>query len=140
MGSCIFCDILAGKSPASMVYEDDLCAAFMDIHPITPGHVLVVPRQHCEGLADLPPELGAHLFQAAQKIGLAIARSGLRCQGLNLFLADGKAAGQQVAHVHLHVIPRFERDGFGLKFPPGYDNLPERAELDIISQKIRRRL
>ncbi len=140
MGSCVFCDILAGTSPASMIHEDALCAVLMDIRPITPGHVLVIPRQHCEGLSDLPPEVGGHLFQVAQRVGLAIGRSGLRFQGLNLFLADGKVAGQEVFHVHLHVIPRFERDGFGLKFPPGHDAPTERAELDIIAQKIRRRL
>lgn len=137
MHDCIFCAILAGRAPASLVYRDERCAAFLDIRPVNPGHTLVVPIRHAASLAELDPEDGAQLFRVAQRLAAALRRSGLRCEGVNLFLADGEAAGQEVFHVHLHVLPRFRGDGFGLRFPPGYGQNPPRAELDEIAQRIR---
>jgi histidine triad (HIT) family protein len=137
MRRCVFCEILAGRSPSSVIWEDDLCCAFMDIQPVNPGHVLVVPRQHATCLAELDPEMGAHLFQVAQSIAGALRKSGLRCEGINLFLADGEAAGQEVFHVHLHVFPRYRGDGFGLRFGPAYGNRPARVELDMVADMIR---
>lgn len=137
MNRCIFCDILAGKSPASFVYRDEVCSAFMDIQPVNPGHVLVIPNAHATHLAQLPPETGAHMFQVAQRIAQALRQSGVRCEGVNLFLADGEAAGQDVFHVHLHVFPRYRGDGFGFRFGPQYGQRPERAELDMLADKIR---
>ncbi len=138
MGKCIFCDIASGVEPASIVCRDETCMVIMDIQPVTAGHMLVIPLRHSAGLADLTLEEGAYLFQVAQKAAAALYKSNLRSQGVNIFLADGAAAGQEVAHVHLHVFPRYERDGFGLKMPPNYERKPERAELDVISQKLRR--
>lgn len=137
MSSCIFCDILAGRAPASFVYRDDICSAFMDIRPINPGHLLVIPNVHAASLDRLDPQVGAHLFQVGQQMAAALRQSGLRCQGVNLFLADGEAAGQEVFHVHLHVIPRFVGDGFGLRFGPHYGRMASRAELDAIAGQIR---
>ncbi len=137
MHDCIFCAILAGRAPASLVYRDERCAAFLDIRPVNPGHTLVVPIRHAASLAELDPEDGAQLFRVAQRLAAALRRSGLRCEGVNLFLADGEAAGQEVFHVHLHVLPRFRGDGFGMRFPPGYGQNPPRAELDEIAQRIR---
>jgi histidine triad (HIT) family protein len=97
----------------------------------------VIPNSHAESLCDLSEDLGAHLFRVAQRISMALRRSGLRCEGVYLFLADGEAAGQEVFHVHLHVFPRFEGDGFGLKLPPGYKNRPDRSELDLAAQRIK---
>lgn len=115
MEDCVFCGILAGNLPASVVTRDAGCTAFMDIQPVNPGHVLVVPDQHAATLADLPEETGTRLFRTAQQVAAALYGSGLRCKGVNFLLADGEAAGrQEVFHVHLHVIPRFEGDGFGL--------------------------
>jgi diadenosine tetraphosphate (Ap4A) HIT family hydrolase len=130
---CIFCRIVAGDAPASFVYRDERCAAFMDIQPVTPGHVLVIPTRHAANLSELDPEDGEHLFRVGQQLAAAVRRSGLRCEGVNLFLADGVAAGQEVFHVHLHVIPRFQGDGFGLRFPPTYGLYPVREELDEIA-------
>ena len=133
---CIFCNILAGSAPASFVYRGDSVAAFMDIQPITPGHLLVVPLAHAASLAELDPEAGAQLFRAGQLLAGALRQSGLRCEGVNFFLADGAAAGQDVWHVHLHVIPRFKGDGFGFRLPPGYDTIrPDRASLDEMRGK-----
>ena len=140
MSDCIFCDILSGKLPSSVVYQDDRCTALMDIQPINPGHVLVVPNSHATYLADLEEGVGSGLFSVAQRIAAALRASGLRCEGVNLVLADGEAAGQEVFHIHLHVFPRFDGDGFGFRFPPGYSNKPERSELDTIAVQIREAL
>ena len=140
MSTCVFCDILAGKPPSSIIFKDDLCCAFMDIQPVNPGHVLVVPAGHASCLAELDEESGAHMFRVAQRIAKAIRNSGVKCEGINLFLADGEAAGQDVFHVHLHVFPRYAGDGFGFRFGPEYGNRPGRAELDGIAGKIRRAL
>jgi diadenosine tetraphosphate (Ap4A) HIT family hydrolase len=128
--ACIFCAIVAGQFPASFVYADETAMAFMDVNPVTPGHVLVVPRAHAIGLLDLDEETGAHLFRVAMRL-----RRGLRCEGVNLFLADGEAAFQEVFHVHLHVFPRFAGDAF--KIDADWSNPPPRAELDEHAAAIR---
>jgi histidine triad (HIT) family protein len=120
-----------------MVYQDELCTAFMDIQPVNQGHVLVVPNRHAPFLADLDEDTGAHMFRIAQRLAAALRRSGVRCEGVNLFLADGEAAMQEVFHVHLHVFPRYKGDGFGLTFSPEYWDRPARSELDEVAQKIK---
>jgi histidine triad (HIT) family protein len=140
MPACIFCQILSGAAPASFVYRDDVCAAFMDIQPVNPGHVLVIPNTHAADLAALDEDTAAHLARVTQRLAAAVRQSGVRCEGVNLFLADGEAAGQEVFHVHWHVIPRFTGDGFGFNFPPGYADLPPRAELDALADALRRKL
>jgi diadenosine tetraphosphate (Ap4A) HIT family hydrolase len=130
LSSCEFCEIVAGRSPASVVHRDADCIAFMDIRPVTAGHLLVVPIEHATHLADLDPEEGRALFALAQRLAAAIRRSGLKPDGINLHLADGEAAGQEIFHIHLHVIPRYRGDGFGLRLPSGYGAHAERARLD----------
>ena len=112
----------------------------MDIQPVNPGHVLVIPKAHTEQLSKLDPDIGAHMFKIAIRIAEAVRNSGVKCDDVNLHLADGKVAGQEVFHVHLHVIPRFKGDGFGLKFGPNYGLKPDREELDIITNKIKEKL
>jgi diadenosine tetraphosphate (Ap4A) HIT family hydrolase len=131
---CVFCRIVAGTAAASVAYADDRVVAFLDIAPITPGHLLVVPRGHAAGLADLDPDLGGHVFRVAQQMAAGLRRSGLRCDGVNLFLADGAAAFQEVFHLHLHVLPRWRGDGFKLGFKAGK---PSRAELDRQAAEVR---
>ena len=135
--SCVFCEIISGNLPSSKVYEDDACIAFMDIQPVNPGHVLIVPKNHATDLSDLPSSIGMHIFQIAQQVALKLPDSNLRCEGVNLFLAHGEAAGQEIFHVHLHVIPRYKGDGFGFKFGPNYRNPPKREELDTIAAQIK---
>ena len=130
VSSCEFCEIIAGRAPASVVHRDHQCIAFMDIAPVTAGHLLVVPIEHATHLADLDREVGGTLFGLAQTLAAAIRRSALKPEGINLFLADGEAAGQDVFHVHLHVLPRYRGDGFGLKLPPGYGPHADRDRLD----------
>lgn len=131
---CVFCDIVAGREAASVVHSGETVLAFLDIRPLTTGHLLVVPRAHAPYLADLDPAVGGHMFGVAQQMAAALRRSGLPCQGVNLFLADGEAAFQEVFHVHLHVIPRNPGDGFRLHAK--WRN-PPRAELDSVAEKVR---
>jgi histidine triad (HIT) family protein len=138
MTDCVFCRILAGELPVSLVHRDDVCSAFMDIRPVNPGHLLVVPNTHAAHLADIDGDIAAHLMRVGHRLAAAVRVSGVRCEGVNLFLADGAAAMQEVFHVHLHVIPRYVGDGFGLRFGPDYKNLPPRAELDRIAVDLRR--
>lgn len=140
MNDCPFCKIIHGELPASTIYQDELSTAFMDVQPINAGHVLVVPNEHHQGLEDLKPETGKHLFSLAQRIAKALRKSGIQSQGINLFLADGKEAMQEVPHLHLHVIPRFEDDGFEFHFSPTYFELPTRDELDKNAHHIKQSL
>lgn len=135
MSECVFCDIEAGEAPASVVYEDDRALAFLDIRPVTFGHTLVIPRAHAAQLAEVPADLAAHLFVVAQRVAAALRGSGLRCEGVNMFLADGAAAFQEVFHTHLHVFPRFPGDGFGLR--ADWSRRPERDVLDEHAASIR---
>lgn len=137
MTDCRFCRIAAGEEPASFVYADAVVVAFMDIHPVTPGHLLVVPRRHATHATDLDDRSAEAVWRAGLRLGAALRSSGLRSEGMNFFVADGEAAGQDVFHFHLHVLPRFAGDGFGLRFPAGYPRLAERAELDRVAAKIR---
>jgi histidine triad (HIT) family protein len=135
---CIFCEILAGRSEGSFVYRGETVAAFMTIGAVNRGHVLVVPTRHATYLADLDPETGAEMFRVAMRIAEAIRASALRCEGVNLFLADGRAAFQSVFHTHLHVFPRFRGDGFGLVMPPDFRYRRSRGELDEAAAEIKR--
>ena len=140
MKDCVFCQIVAGAAPASVVYSDETILAFMDVLPVNPGHVLVIPKTHAARLPELEEEVGAQIFCVAMRISKSLARSSVRCEGVTLLLADGEAAFQEVPHVHLHVVPRFKGDGFGLKFGPKYGKRPERKELEAIASSIREAL
>ena len=138
--NCVFCKLFSGELEVSVIHEDNVCVAFMDVQPINPGHALVVPRKHAPYLADLEAEDGAQMFRVAQRVAGALRECGVKCEGINFFLADGEAAGQEVFHVHLHVIPRYSGDGFGLKLPPDYQDRPDREELNDIAQRIQGKL
>ena len=131
---CVFCDIVAGRGPASVVYSDESVMALLDLRPVTTGHLLVIPRAHAAYLADLDPAVGGHMFAVAQRMAAALRRSGLPCDGVNLFLADGEAAFQEVFHVHLHVLPRNPGDGFRIH---AKWRTPSRAELDSVAAQVR---
>lgn len=131
---CVFCGILADAVPASVVLEDEETVAFLDISPITPGHTLVVPRAHAASLAELAPEAGAAVFRTAMRIAAALRRTNLQVDGVNLLLSDGAAAGQEVPHVHLHVVPRFPGDGLQIRTA---SQEPTRSELEANAAAIR---
>lgn len=132
--NCIFCAIVAREADASIVHEDEAVLAFLDIRPFTPGHLLVIPKRHAAGLGTLDPEDAGAMFRIARTIGAAL-RTAPDVDGVNLLQADGVAAGQEVFHAHLHVIPRREGDGFGLRGP--LPSMPPRAELDRTAAGIR---
>lgn len=135
---CIFCDIVAGEADRSVVYEDHDVVAFMDVHPAAPGHLLVAPKRHATHLADLSPDSGAALMNAATACAEALRASALRSDGINLVVSDGAAAGQEVLHIHMHVLPRFPGDGFVIRGT--YADPPDRATLHDQAQTIAQHL
>lgn len=137
MSDCVFCNIVSGVFTSSKVYEDDSVLAFMDIFPVIKGHVLIIPKKHSEMISDVENSTLEKMFVLAAKINTSLRKSGIKCEGVNFFLADGAVAGQEIFHTHLHVFPRFKNDGFGLKFPAGYKTEAERSELDSIAGKIK---
>jgi histidine triad (HIT) family protein len=135
--NCIFCEFFAGRSPVSMIWEDDRVAVFVPFKPVNRGHALVVPKVHAPYLADLDGDLAAHIMGIAQRTSAAIRASDLKCEGINLFLADGESAGQEVFHFHLHVYPRFSDDGFGFKYDARHFADVSRQEMDRLAALIR---
>lgn len=135
--ACIFCRIVAGQAEASLVYRDDSVTGFMDIYPVTPGHVLLVPNTHVPDLRHLEDEYAGQLFVVGRRIAQSMRRSGLRCEGVNLLLADGQAAGQTIFHTHLHIIPRHDGDGFGFRRRAGGSGTPSREELQAVAENLR---
>ncbi len=137
MAECIFCKIVAGAIPAAKVYEDELVAAFLDIGPINPGHVLVIPKEHHEGSATIPEATAGRMFRVGSRIGVALKRA-CDYDGFKLHLADGAAAGQVVGHAHLHVVPRGVGDGFHWNWRqlPYADDDARREMLEAIQSKL----
>ena len=136
MRECIFCRIVAGDAPASYVYEDEQLVAFMDTRPVNQGHTLVVPRAHAERIANLDTSTGGHLFAVAMSLNQAVQRA-VGSDGINLQLADGEAAGQEISHFHLHIIPRFRGDRFRLRVRRWRPARPSREELDQLAEVIK---
>ena len=133
---CIFCAMVKGESAATKVYENEHMLVIMDIKPITAGHMLIIPKRHAEFLTELNDDLVGEMFILAKKVALALKGSKLRCKAINYLLADGAEAGQEVFHVHLHVIPRYRKDGFYLHMPAKYENEISREDLERIAAKI----
>lgn len=106
--ACIFCQIIDGTLPAHLVHEDEHSVAFLDVKPLFPGHVLLVPRQHHETLADLPPELVGPLFGTTQRLARAVEKA-MEAEGT--FVAMNNRISQSVPHLHIHVVPRRRKDG-----------------------------
>lgn len=134
----MFCRILAGEIPGSFVFEDDVAAVFLDRYPVNPGHALVVPKDHSDDLLSCSPMVAGRLFQIAARFAPAIVQA-TGADGFNVWTANGQAAGQEIFHLHLHVLPRFGDDTFGLRFPKGYPQAATREELDAMAAEIRSR-
>ena len=128
MAGCVFCEIVAGRQPAHVVLDDDLCLAFLDVRPLFPGHTLLVPREHHETLADLPADLVEPLFTRAQRLSEAM-ESVLGAAGS--FVALNNKVSQSVPHLHVHVVPRNRKDGLRGFFWPRtkYESDEEAAEV-----------
>jgi histidine triad (HIT) family protein len=137
VSDCIFCRIVSGEAERSVVYEDEVVLVMMDLQPVNPGHSLVLPKRHAALLAELDEEATPRLFVVAVRAAAALRASPIRCEGVNLFLADGAAAGQEVDHVHVHVLPRFAGDPFRVGREGGRSEPAPRAELDALADQLR---
>ncbi len=116
MSDCIFCKIVAGQIPATRVAEDEACLAFMDIGQVNPGHVLVAAKAHAEDLYALDDAQVAAVARSVARIARAI-RAAYAPDGLSVYQANGKAAGQTVFHYHVHLVPRYANDGMAFTWP-----------------------
>jgi diadenosine tetraphosphate (Ap4A) HIT family hydrolase/GNAT superfamily N-acetyltransferase len=133
---CIFCAIAAGTADASIVAADDTTVAFMALHPMNPGHVLVIPRRHVVGVIDASADAFAAVMRRAQQIATAARTSDPRVEGVNVFVNDGAAAGQDVFHLHVHVLPRWTGDSAWSRPPVE----ATRAQLNAAATSVRRAL
>jgi histidine triad (HIT) family protein len=133
--TCPFCDLIRGAGEVSMCFEDTDVVAFMDNQPVNAGHVLVVPRAHYESLEDIPRPLATHLFDVAMQLAPVVKHVG-NADGMNIVVNSGAAAGQDVFHFHVHVIPRCRGDGFDVPLPFAGSAMPDRTLLDASAARI----
>ncbi|WP_411967715.1 HIT family protein [Haloferax sp. YSSS75] len=110
MPDCIFCAIAAGDIPGRIVHETEHSLAFLDVNPLAPGHTLVVPKDHYARLDDLSDEISADLFRTVDEL-VPRVEDAVDADASNVGINNGPAAGQEVEHVHVHIVPRFEDDG-----------------------------
>jgi histidine triad (HIT) family protein len=136
MENCVFCRVVAKQIPAAVVHEDEHTLAFMDIGQVNPGHVLVAVKHHAESIFALDEVQAAAAFGAAARVSRAI-HAAFAPEGLSVYQANGKAAGQTVFHFHLHLVPRYEGDGMALSWPV---KNPPREKLAEYAEQIRARL
>ena len=134
--SCIFCRIVQKQLPASSVYEDEKVMAFLDIRPLNEGHTLVIPKAHYENVFDVPRELNAYIHGVTKQIAIAVKKA-MNADGISIIQQNGKAANQDVPHLHVHVIPRYN----GQKMP-SFSETSEanREQLSQTAAKIRKQL
>lgn len=109
---CLFCKIATKQIPAAVIYEDDYVMAFLDVHPRTLGHTLVIPKHHAPRIVDLPHEEVSPLFLAVKHVTELLTEK-LQCDGATIGMNQGRASGQEVDHLHVHVMPRWHNDGGG---------------------------
>ena len=140
MTACIFCDIVGGTAPASIIYRDELCTAFMDIQPVNPGHLLVVPNRHASHLADLPPETGGQMFRVAQQSLRRCARAASAAKGSTSSWRMARPRGRMSSTCICTSCRAYAGDGFGFRFGPAYGMRPPRSELDRLAEQIRHAL
>jgi len=130
---CVFCRIANADSPVSSIYEDDCVMTFLDNRPASEGHTLVIPKKHFETIYDIPDEEIAHLFEIVKKVAVAVKET-VNPEGLTIIQRNGKAAGQHIMHLHVHVIPRHKGQRL-LRM----EEIPEvnREKLDKIAKMMR---
>lgn len=113
---CIFCEIIKGNIPCYKVYEDNDCIVFLDISQATIGHTLVVPKNHYKNILDIDDELSSKLFKVVSELSKKVCKA-LNVENVNIVNNNGALAGQSVEHFHIHIIPRYENDGFNINYP-----------------------
>ena len=131
--SCIFCRIVRKQAHASIVYEDETVLAFIDIRPLSEGHTLVIPKEHYETIFEIPEKLLAQLHRIVKRVALA-AKKATEADGISIFQQNGAAAGQEVFHFHVHVVPRFAGQKLS-RF--GEISEADREKLEQVAEKIR---
>jgi histidine triad (HIT) family protein len=136
MSECVFCRIVAKQIPASVVHEDERTLAFMDLGQVNPGHVLVAAKAHVDNVYGLEDAVAAAVSRSVVRVARAI-REAFSPQGLSVYQANGRAAGQTVLHYHVHLVPRHEGDGMSLVWPV---KNPPREKLDEYAAKLRAKL
>jgi len=104
--NCIFCNIIQKKAPASIVYEDKKTIAFLSIQPINVGHTLVIPKKHYENIYEISEKEISHLFRIVKRIS-NVTKTALGAEGIRIIQNNGKAAGQVIFHIHVHIIPMY---------------------------------
>lgn len=134
MKTCRFCSIVEGKEPASVVLSTEGELAFFDVSPVNPGHTLVVPRRHVKEFTQLDAQELSGLALAVQRVAAILKKRLPSCVGVTLSLAEGEGAGQEVPHVHFHVIPRYQSDGFGWR---RFGQRSSRGNLDSLAAVVR---
>lgn len=132
--SCVFCKILAGEIPSTKVFEDRYTVAFLDIRPANKGHVLVIPREHHSNIYEIPDSALCDMVKTAKQIALALKKA-TNADGINILMNNDRAAGQDVFHAHMHVVPRFAEKGHHYYWN-GHETYNE-GEAEEIAQKIR---
>lgn len=133
---CIFCKIVSGEIPATKIFEDDACLAFMDIGPLAEGHVLLIPKTHAVTIDEMTPSDAGAMLKNLPALTRAV-RIATQCQGVNILQNNGPVAHQEVMHVHFHIIPRKSGDAFHFNWPAG--KYPQ-GRLEQLAQKIRKNL
>ena len=126
--NCIFCKIANGEIPSRTIEENELFRVVLDVSPATKGHALILPKEHCRNLYDLPEETAAEVMKMAKKLALKMKEK-LGCDGVNIVQNNEETAGQTVFHFHMHVIPRYKGDKQVIGWRPGQ---PSGEELDAI--------
>jgi histidine triad (HIT) family protein len=131
---CVFCRIAHKQADASRVYEDEKVVAFLDIRPLNEGHTLVIPKAHYENIFDVPKELNAYLHGVTKQVAIAVKKA-MGADGITIIQQNGKAANQDIPHLHVHVIPRYE----GQKMPSFSETSEaDKEKLNQTAAKIRK--
>lgn len=132
---CIFCSIIEGKIDSAKVYEDGDVLAFLDVNPVSKGHCLVVPKKHCADIFDISVDDLKKVIIAAKDIAGKL-KENLGAHGINILQSNGTVAGQVVFHFHLHIIPRYEKDG--LRTHKIFGERGEKAEIETLEELARK--
>ena len=137
--SCVFCEMVSENTYTGLIYEDKKLFVIPTLEPVNKGHILIIPKKHAPSIDDLDEKTVGQSMVLAKKLSAAIRKSKFKCEGINIFLADGESAGQEVFHFHLHVYPRYNDDGWGFKYNRKRNLLiSEKAEREEIGKEIKK--
>ncbi len=133
MHDCLFCKIVRKEIPSSTVYETEHTLAFLDIHPVNPGHVLVIPKNHSQNIFDIQSSDWAQVAESVRVVAITVEKAML-ADGVNVMMNNRASAGQVIDHPHVHIIPRFKGDGLTQWGHRDYKD----GEIEVVKQKIKK--